>query len=76
MGASIQDAELAKHIWRRYAFRAVAMLEDEHTEDDYVLGKRKKDAAPRDYSIQLQKRDPMFFNGKSPHKLSQLPSQY
>lgn len=69
MGASVQDAELAKHIWKRYAFRAVAMLELEDTEDDYISGKRKKDAAARNYSFQLQKRDPMFFNGKSLHRL-------
>lgn len=40
------------------------MLENEDTEDDYVLGKRKRGDDPRDYAQELQQRNRKLFNGK------------
>lgn len=68
LGEEVDDRDLARVILEKYRFRAVAMLEDEDTEDDYVLGKRKKGDAPRDYANQLQKRDRLLFNGKFSHQ--------
>lgn len=67
LGERVKDQVVAKYIQKNYRFRAVAMLEDENTEDDYVLGKRKRNAGPREYAQQLQKRDRVLFNGKYQH---------
>ena len=64
LGGVVTDKYIAGHIVRNYAFRAVAQLIDEKTDDEYLLGKCRRGDSPRDYALKLQHRDRMLFNGK------------